>query len=150
MPDLRRPPLVAAALLAALPAAALPALAQEAPADPAPVLAVELNTAAPQGDACRLTFVVENGLGADLDAAVIETVLFDREGAVILFTLFDFGAVPAGRPRVRQFDVAGTECGRIGRVLLNGVHACRGAGIAPGDCEAALRWSSRTDVEVIG
>lgn len=126
-------------------AAAVPAAAGEAPA-----LTVELNAAAQEGDACRLTFVVENGLGTDLSSAVFETVLFDREGQVLTLTLFDFQSLPAGRPRVRQFDVPGTDCGTLGRILFNDASACEGAGLAPGACMSALRWRSRTGIEVLG
>lgn len=128
----------------------LVALALPAGADETAALSVELNAVEPREAACRLTFVVENRLGADLDALVFETVLFDRSGQVLTLTLFDFGAVPVGRSRVRQFDVPSTGCDSIGRVLLNGTHACSGAGLAETICADGLHWSSRTDVEVLG
>jgi len=127
--------------------AVAPAAASDAPA---PALTVELNAAAQEGEACRLTFVVENGLGADLTSAVFETVLFDRAGQVLTLTLFDFLDLPAGRPRVRQFDIPATDCGALGRILLNDADACEGEGIAPGACMDALRWQSRTGIEVLG
>lgn len=128
--------------------------ASAAPAEDAPdaggALVIELNAAAQEEDACRLTFVVENGLGADLTSAVFETVLFDREGRVLTLTLFDFQDLPAGRPRVRQFDIPSTECNTLGRILLNDASACEGTGIAPEACTTALRWRSRTAIEVLG
>jgi hypothetical protein len=133
-------PLVTCLFLAAAPAAASDALA----------LTIELNAATQEADACRLTFVVENGLGTDLASAVFETVLFDREGQVLTLTLFDFQDLPAGRPRVRQFDIPRTECRAVGRILFNDASACDGAGIAPDACMPALRWRSRTEIEVLG
>lgn len=115
-----------------------------------PFLSVELNATDQQAGACRLIFMVENGLGADLSALVFETVLLDRDGRVILLTLFDFQDLPAERPRVRQFDLPDTDCDALGRVLLNDVNICTGPGLADDACKAGLRWSTRTAVEVLG
>jgi hypothetical protein len=134
---------LAAAILSALTILASAAAAQEAAA---PRLAVELNRIDQIEGACRLTFMVENAMGADLDALALETVLFDADGLVERLTLFEFGALPSGVPRVRQFDVPGLACDGLARVLINGVAECPGG--LP--CAAALAPSSRTDVEVIG
>jgi hypothetical protein len=132
---------LALSLLSCL-AAALPAVAQDSDA---PRLSVELNRIDPLDGACRLTFLAENALGADLDALALETVLIDGDGQVERLTLFDFGALPDGVPRVRQFDIPGLDCARLGQVLINGVAECAHAqGCAP------LQLISRTDVEVIG
>ncbi|RDC71016.1 hypothetical protein DLJ49_16575 [Rhodovulum sp. 12E13] len=130
----------------ATPPLATPALAEA----PAPALGLELNTVTEAEGACRLTFLAENALGADLDALVLEAVLFTTQGTVDRLTLFDFGALPAGRPRVRQFDVDGMSCDALGQVLVNGATECAGTGLAPGACIEALRLSSRTGVEVAG
>jgi len=123
--------------------AAAPAPAQE---ETAPRLSLELNRVDALDGACRLTFMAENGLGADLDALSLETVLIDTEGRVERLTLFDFGALPAGIPRVRQFDIEGLACDSLGRVLINGVSDCGGVE----GCGDALEFGTRTDVEVIG
>ncbi|MEM9319590.1 MAG: hypothetical protein AAGA70_11375 [Pseudomonadota bacterium] len=130
-------------------AAAAPAAAQET--SPGPSLGLELNAAESTEAGCRLTFVVENGLGAALDTAVFEAVLFDGTGTVERLTLFDMQALPEGRMRVRQFDLTGLVCSDLGRVLINGVHACAGDGIDAATCESALQTESRLDgVEVLG
>jgi hypothetical protein len=147
-------PILALAACAAV-AGYFPAAAADGEAEER-TLGIELNALSQEGDACRLVFVVENAMGADLSAAVFETVLFDREGRVVTLTLFDFGALPEGRPRVRQFDLADTRCDDLGRLLLNDAHACHADGtdtqaiITPKICAAALRWSSRTAIEVLG
>lgn len=141
------PGLLAAALWGAL---ASPAPAQSAQ-HAAPHLSLSLNTLQPtEAGGCRLTFVIRNGLGADIDSLVTEAVLFDAAGQVATLTLFDFGSLPAGRPRVRQFDLAGPSCDGIGEVLVNGIGTCEGADLTPGACLDGLRLSSETDVEVSG
>jgi hypothetical protein len=113
-------------------------------------LEVELNRAIAVEGACRLTFVATNWLGADLDQVVFETVLFTRDGAVERLTLIDLGGLPAGTPRVREFDMTGLECGALGRVLVNGVDTCAG-GVDDEACAGGLTLRSRLDeVEVIG
>ena len=126
--------------------------AAEAPADApdAGALSVELNDVAPAEGACRLTFLARNDTDADLDELSLETVILTPEGRVERLTLFDLGALPSGRPRVRQFDLAQTDCGQVGRVLVNGVAGCSGGGMEPATCLDALRLSSRSDVGIEG
>lgn len=132
----------------------LAGLATPASADesvPGPSLALTLNAVtATEAGGCRLTFVMRNDQGADIDKLVAEAVLFDSAGRVATMTLFDFGALPEGRPRVRQFDLAGQSCDGIGGVLINGISTCEGAGITPAACLDALHLSSETEIEVTG
>lgn len=112
-------------------------------------IGVELNAAETQEDSCKLTFVITNGLGKDV-AAVYETVLFKKDGQVDRLTLLDFGTLPFGRPRVRQFDVPNLHCENLGRVLFNGAHACTGDGIDASACETGLKPTTLTLVEMLG
>lgn len=112
-------------------------------------LQIDLNTLDAQPGACRLTFVASNTTEFSIERLVIEAVLFTKAGRVAQFTLFDFAALPMGRQRVRQFDVAGLACDDLGQVLLNGVSACDGAD--PAACAASLKPESTVDgVEVAG
>lgn len=131
-----------AVCLTALCLAAPDAFAQET----AGRLSLELNRIDPLEGSCRLTFVAENALGADLDSLALETVLIDTEGLVERLTLFEFGALPDGVPRVRLFDIPGLACGDLARVLINGVSVCGAAA----DCAGALDLSTRAGVELIG
>ncbi|SFD78188.1 hypothetical protein [Roseivivax sediminis] len=137
------------ALITALCAAATatPILAQE---ELGPRLSIELNAAETDGAACKMSFVVVNGHDSDISKAVFETVLFDAEGQVDRLTLFDFGALPTGRPRVRQFVISGTPCDGLGRVLFNGADTCEAEALDPAACATDLRLESRTGIEVIG
>lgn len=115
-----------------------------------PRLGIELNDATDVNGACRISFLVENRLGEGLSAAVFETVLFDASGAVERLTLFDMRDLPAGRPRVRQFQIDGVPCAGIGRILLNGAQTCKGEGMAESACMDNLDLASRTDIELLG
>jgi hypothetical protein len=106
---------------------------------------VELNTAIQSQDACRLTFTVQTPSG--LAALETQTVLFDATGSVHTFTLFDFGEVPAGGLRVRQFDVPQTQCDTIGLILFNELENCTQADTET--CITPPTFSSRVEtVEV--
>lgn len=145
----RAVPCLAAVLCAGSVALATASAAQETAAPPQLDLALNALTETEAGG-CRLSFVIRNDLGAALEKLVAEAVLFDGEGRVSTLTLFDFGSLPAGRPRVRQFDLSGQSCEGIGEVLINGISTCEGDGIVPGACLDALRLSTQTDIEVTG
>lgn len=121
-----------------------PALAQDVA--PAPALVLELNAAQPSDKGCRLTFVVNNALGAPLDRAAFELALFNAEGVVDRLTVLDFRDMPAGKTKVSRFDLAGADCSKITRILINHATECVGAGIDPSACVKQLRTENRTKV----
>ncbi len=111
---------------------------------------IELNATKANEDSCTLTFLVINGHQSQIDKAVYETVLFDSQGQVDRLTLFDFGTLPPGRPRVRQFTVPGMACDGLGQVLINGAHTCEAADLPENACATDLKLDTRTDIEVTG
>lgn len=113
-------------------------------------LTVELNAIDPVDNACRISFLVRNGHGSDIAQAVFEAVLFDTAGRVERLTLFDFGALPAARPRVRQFIVPALSCASLGLVMINGADKCAGEDLPENACMQGLELSSRTDTELLG
>lgn len=113
-------------------------------------LLIELNAAQSADGACSLSFVVINGLPEAIDRLVLEAVLFDTGGQVERLTLFDFGALPATRPRVRQFVLPETACEALGAVLINGTETCEAAGGDLAGCEEALDLRSRVGIEMLG
>ncbi len=121
------------------------AAAQEA-AKPASALSLELNGAQPSDKGCRLTFVVNNGLGADLSMAAFEIALFNEAGVVDRLTVLDFKDLPAGKTKVVRFDLAGTDCAKISRVLVNSATECAGKGIEPSACMAQLKTDSKAGI----
>ncbi|WP_170789473.1 hypothetical protein [Ruegeria lacuscaerulensis] len=137
---------VAAVLIGTLPFAAM------AQSDQAQTggLQIELNTMQDTGEACRLTFVVQNDTGTAIETASFQTVIFDAEGTVERLTLFSFRDMPKDRVRVRQFDLTGITCAGVGQVLFNGTSSCLVDGADSPICDAALTLSSRTDTEVLG
>lgn len=137
-------------ILAVCTAVAALAGAAVAETDQGAHLTIELNTLDPVENACRMSFLIQNGHAADIGQAVFEAVLFDTEGRVDRMTLFDFGALPAARPRVRQFVVPGLACDGLGQVLINGAETCAGEGLDAAACTDGLELRSRTSVQVLG
>ncbi|MDX8350497.1 hypothetical protein SLH49_21110 [Cognatiyoonia sp. IB215446] len=111
---------------------------------------IELNTLQPAEGGCQLTFVTSTTHTRDIEKLVFETVLFTTEGAVERLTLFDFGAIPAHAPRVRQFVLPQLECADLGQLLFNGVNVCEVNGTEETSCATGLALTSRTDVELLG
>lgn len=137
--------------LAVLLAGAVPVLASaQSGEDAAARLHIELNTVQDVGGACRLTFVARNETGTAIDKAVFETVIFDTSGGVVSLSLFDFRDLPPDRPRVRQFDLPGMTCDRLGQALINGANSCVVDGAQSDVCQGALSLGSRLSVELLG
>lgn len=136
---------------AVLLAGAMPTLAVAQSANDAPSrLSLELNAVQDVGGACRLTFMARNTTGVTIEQAVFETVIFDKSGGVVSLSLFDFRDLPADRPRVRQFELAGMACDTVGQALINGANSCVVDGIESKICDASLSLSSRITVELLG
>lgn len=131
-------------LAAALGVAGGSAGAQEQAAKPALVL--ELNAAQPSQKGCRLTFVVTNGLGAELSKAAFEIALFNEVGVVDTLTVLDFKELPAGKTKVTRFDLPGLDCAKISRVLVNRATDCAGEGVDPAACMRQLAPGTRAKI----
>ena len=127
--------------LALLALATLPARAQEA----AKILNLELNAAQPSDKGCRLAFVVTNNLGAELTKAAFEIALFEA-GVVDRLTVLDFNELPAGKTKVARFDLAGADCAKISRVLVNTATECTGAGVDPKACLSQLKPETKSTI----
>ena len=132
-----------------------PAWARSAPAPAAnpasgpaqgPVLSLELNAAQPSDKGCRLTFVASNALGAGLSKAAFEIALFNEAGVVDRLTVLDFKDLPAGKTKVTRFDLAGADCGKLSRVLINSATECAGDGVEPTACMRALKTLTKTAI----
>lgn len=130
-------------LAAAFIAAASPVSAQEAAS---PALLLELNAAQPSDKGCRLTFVVTNHLGAELTKAAFEIALFNDAGVVDRLTVLDFNELPAGKTKAARFDLAGADCGKISRVLVNHATECAGNGIDPKACLSQLKPTTKSNI----
>ncbi|MDF1609089.1 hypothetical protein PZ897_12960 [Hoeflea sp. YIM 152468] len=113
-------------------------------------LSLDLNAVEQIEQACRLVFVVTNTTGKSIEEMTLETVLFDQGGKVSRFTLFDFKALPQGKPRVRQFDLPDTHCAAVARILINGAASCKGEGLTGTECIDHLDVKSSTRTEIAG
>lgn len=136
--------ILAAAFFAAASAVSAEDAAQ--PAVPSPALVLELNGAQASDKGCRLTFVVTNNLGGELSKAAFEIALFNEAGVVDRLTVLDFNELPAGKTKVARFDLAGADCSKVSRVLINTATECTGAGIEPKACLALLQPVTKSGI----
>ena len=131
-----------------------PVLAQEAASDaptsePAEAtgLSISLNTLETTDNGCKLTFLVENDLPETIESLQAEVALFDSEGIVDRLTMLDFLTLPAGKKRVRQFELPGESCDALGGLLLNDIKVCDAEGV---DCMSALETGSKAGIPFDG
>ncbi|WP_026618763.1 hypothetical protein M728_002395 [Ensifer sp. WSM1721] len=119
--------------------------------DAAPAgLTIELNEIAPSEKGCKLTFVAGSALAQSLSKVSFEFVLFDQEGRVERMAVLDFRDLPAGKTKVRQFDLPGTKCEAVKSLLINDAPTCVGEGVDKAACMAGLKTGSRSAVELKG
>lgn len=109
-------------------------------------LTLELNSAQPSEKGCRLTFVVTNALGADLSKAAFEIALFNEAGVVDRLTVLDLSELPVNKTKVARFDLAGVDCAKISRVLVNVATQCEGEGIDARACLKALKPETKSGI----
>jgi len=119
------------------------ALASPALAQSAPQFDVELNAFDASENGCRVAFLATNRMGTELSRAALEVALFGADGGIDRLVSLEFKAMPEGKARVLQFDLAGLSCENVSRVLVNDVVACDGEGLDPRTCLAALNPTSR-------
>ena len=141
----RRPLHLVLGLMVAL---AVPGVSSPSAGD-GPALGIELNNAEQTGKACRLSFLFANKLGAGLEKLSMQIVVFGKDERIRNLVTLSAGALPRDKRRVRQFDLPGTDCGEVARILLNDLPACEGAGIEAGSCMTRLEISNRSAIEFV-
>jgi len=111
---------------------------------------VELNKLEQVEGACRAFLVIENGMGADFEMLALDLVVFDANGVIAERLAVDLAPLAAGKTSVKAFDIAGLACADAGRVLMNGVLGCRGAGGAADGCAGPVVPRGRGNLEFVG
>jgi len=119
--------------------------AQSQPGSPA--ISIELNRIHSSDKGCQITFVLKNDFTENIEKASYEVVLFNKEGLVDRMTIFDFQSLPASKTKVRQFDLKGTDCNRVSRILINGAKECKVKNRMI--CSQSLRLKNKTDIDFI-
>ena len=124
------------------------AAAQEAAAPKG--LEVELNALAGSQKGCLFTFVAANGLAQNVTKVSFEFVIFNDKGTVERLALLDFRDLPAGKSKVRQFDVPGIKCETVKNLLINDAPVCEGEGLAQGRCMDGIVTRSKAAASLEG
>ena len=111
-------------------------------------ISIELNKAQPLKDACRISFIVRNDLGAPLQELGIEIVVLDRDGLAQELMVLKTGSLREGKRRLRQFDLPQTDCGQIGEILINDVSECQADGMTAASCLDVIRPTHKTNIKL--
>lgn len=124
---------------------AFPALADDRPKP----LQIELNKLEPSGGACRAYLVLENATQSAFEVLKLDLVMFDAEGVVAKRVAVETAPLPAGKTRLKVFDIQGIACEGLGRVLLNDVMTCRDETGERDDCLSRITASARGSLSFI-
>lgn len=110
-------------------------------------LTLELNKVEPAGTGCRVFMVFGNKTSVAIGSFKPDLVFFDKTGVIADRVVVEGGPLPAGKTRVKLFDVTGLGCDTIQHILLNDIRACSGQ--APAACLAMSKTSSLGRIEFI-
>lgn len=124
------------------------AVAQEAAVSKG--LDVELNALASSQKGCLFTFVAANGFAQNVSKVSFEFVIFNDKGTVERLALLDFRDLPAGKSKVRQFDVPGIKCEAVKNLLINDAPVCEGEGIEKAGCMDGIVTRTKTTAGLEG
>lgn len=109
-------------------------------------LSIELNDAIDVAGNCRVVYVALNATGERLQKVSYDVFTFDASGKVSQSLVFQFGSFPLNKTKVVQFDLAGRECAKISRLLVNDATECEADGKASTLCMDALKTTTRTQI----
>ena len=115
-------------------------------------IVLELNGATDtDSGACRMTFVATNRSGSGFDQTAWQVGIFDSDGIVRSILVLEFGALTDGKTKIVLFDLPGSGCQDISRVVVNDVAQCQAEGAAETDlsdtCLDSLATRSRADID---
>lgn len=132
-------------------AGAVSAAAQDAAGGNQDGFRVQLNKMSAVSEACRIYLVFENRTGEAYDAYTLDLVMFDADGEILRRLAVEAGAMPEGKTRVKPFDLSGTDCANVGKILLNEVMTCEGpqGGGSSASCTKAAHPESRIETPFI-
>ena len=110
---------------------------------------VELNKLVPRDDACRVYLVLQNTGATEYETLKLDLVVFDVDGIFDKRFIVDVAPLPAGKTSLKEFDIGGLACPRIGRLLLNDAVTCRDGSGTQIDCLADISTRARGAVSFI-
>ncbi|MFT4159712.1 hypothetical protein [Shinella sp.] len=113
-------------------------------------LDVELNALAASQKGCLFTFVAANGFQQNVSKVSFEFVIFNDKGTVERLALLDFRDLPAGKSKVRQFDVPGIKCEAVKNLLINDAPVCEGEGLDKARCMDGIVTRSKASAGLEG
>jgi hypothetical protein len=109
-------------------------------------LHIELNRLEDRDDGCRVHLVLENKSPRAYSSYRLDLVVFAADGIISRRLALEAAPLRASKTMVKEFELVGLACGRVGRILLNDVSACTSDAGDGDDCVAATRVSSRSSV----
>lgn len=128
-----------------------PAFAQTATADAASgkTLLIELNKLAPHGNACRVYMLFNNKTTNRFSNLTLDIVVFDKKGIINKELALDAAPLTPNRLSVKIFDIDGTGCDQIGKLLLNNVTSCKDQTGTRTNCLGQISLSARGSVPFV-
>lgn len=112
-------------------------------------LSIELNKVEDIDGNCVASFVVENGLGQELDRFNLDLFIFDDKGVITRQVLLDLAPLRKDKTSVARFVLTNGACADTAKVLVNDIPACRASDGQNLDCLKNLAVFSRSPIQLL-
>lgn len=112
-------------------------------------IAIELNKAETVPSGCRLHFDVHNATALKFNVVSADLVFFDSEGVMFVRSLVSFGRLHPNKRHFYSWEFPDVDCGKVSRILVNGLQECQHNGGESFDCVTALSTSHRGAIELV-
>ncbi len=112
-------------------------------------IGIELNKVESYEKGCRFFVVVNNATEQAYPALKLDMALFQPDGVIARQFALDLSPLKAQKKTVKQFDMEGVACDKVGSLFINDVRECKAdQGPAP-DCLKNLATSTLSNVQLL-
>lgn len=115
----------------------------------APAIGLELNKVESYEKGCRFFMVVDNPSEQVFQSFKLDMALFQPDGVIGRQFALDLAPLKAQKKTVKQFDLEGVACEKVGSLFVNDVRECKADAGAAGDCLKRLSTSTLSNVQLM-
>lgn len=131
------------------PAAAPAVAAVEAQSPASGSIGLELNKVETYEKGCRFFMVVNNPSDQAFQSFKLDMALFQPDGVIARQFALDLAPLKSQKKSVKQFDLEGVTCDKVGSLFINDVRECKADAGAPPDCLQKLTVSTLSTVQLM-
>lgn len=111
-------------------------------------IGLELNKVESFDKGCRFFMVVTNPSDQVFQSFKLDMALFQPDGVIGRQFMLDLAPLKAQKKSVKQFDLEGIGCDKVGTLFVNDVRECKADAGTSQDCLQRLKTSTLSNVQL--